>query len=101
MRILLLALDGLWDTGLTVMLNAFGLANKPRPCMSGTPHFDVSVVGVRCAPLRRELRCEPRYGDRLAEWPEESLSDGAGAGRQDLPRLGRDGSRSAIRGEPF
>lgn len=48
MRISLLALDGLWDTGLTVTLDAFGLANNfSRLQMGGSPHFNVSVVGVR------------------------------------------------------
>jgi transcriptional regulator GlxA family with amidase domain len=45
MRISLLALEGVFDTGLSVMLDAFTLANKfsGRP----TPLFDVSIVGVR------------------------------------------------------
>jgi transcriptional regulator GlxA family with amidase domain len=48
MRISLLALDGLWDTGLTVTLDAFGLANNfSRLQMGGNPYFDVSIVGVR------------------------------------------------------
>jgi transcriptional regulator GlxA family with amidase domain len=48
MRISLLALDGLWDTGLAVTLDAFALANNfSRLQMGGSPHFDVSVVGVR------------------------------------------------------
>jgi hypothetical protein len=48
MRISVLALDGLWDTGLTVTLNAFSLANSfSARQMGGTPYFDVSVVGVR------------------------------------------------------
>lgn len=48
MRLALLALEGLFDTGLTVMLDAFTLANKfSARLMGGTPHFDVSVVGVR------------------------------------------------------
>ncbi|HEY1743523.1 MAG TPA: helix-turn-helix domain-containing protein, partial [Granulicella sp.] len=48
MRILVLALEGLWDTGLTVTLDALGLANKFSALqLGGTPHFDVSVVGVR------------------------------------------------------
>ena len=46
MRISVLALEGLWDTELTVTLDAFGLANKFSALqMAGTPHFDVSVVG--------------------------------------------------------
>jgi transcriptional regulator GlxA family with amidase domain len=48
MRISVLALDDLFDTGLTVLLDAFTLANKFSAVqMGGTPHFDVSIVGVR------------------------------------------------------
>ncbi|MDN7179726.1 helix-turn-helix domain-containing protein [Caballeronia sp. SEWSISQ10-4 2] len=48
MRISVLALEGLFDTGLTVMLDAFTLANKfSAGQMGGTPYFDVSIVGVR------------------------------------------------------
>ena len=43
MHLAILALDGLFDTGLTVMLDAFGLANK----LGGTPRFDVTITGVR------------------------------------------------------
>jgi transcriptional regulator GlxA family with amidase domain len=48
MRLAVLALDDLFDTGLTVLLDAFTLANKFSALqMGGTPHFDVSIVGVR------------------------------------------------------
>jgi transcriptional regulator GlxA family with amidase domain len=48
MRISVLALDDLFDTGLTVLLDAFTLANRFSALqMGGTPHFDVSMVGVR------------------------------------------------------
>jgi transcriptional regulator GlxA family with amidase domain len=48
MRILILALDDVFDTGLTVTLDAFTLANKFSPRLAGgAPHFDVSIVGVR------------------------------------------------------
>jgi transcriptional regulator GlxA family with amidase domain len=48
MRISILALEGLFDTGLTVLLDAFTLANKfSAGQMGGTPYFDVSIVGVR------------------------------------------------------
>jgi transcriptional regulator GlxA family with amidase domain len=48
MRISVLALDGLFDTGLTVMLDAFSLANRFSAFQfGGTPRFDVSIVGVR------------------------------------------------------
>ncbi|WP_414441899.1 GlxA family transcriptional regulator [Burkholderia sp. 22PA0106] len=48
MRIAVLALDGLFDTGLSVTLDVFLVANKlSARLMGGTPSFDVSVVGVR------------------------------------------------------
>ncbi|WP_027578389.1 helix-turn-helix domain-containing protein [Bradyrhizobium sp. Ai1a-2] len=48
MRIAVLALEGLFDTGLTVLLDAFGLANKFSAGQTGgAPRFEVSVVGVR------------------------------------------------------
>ena len=48
MRIAVLALEGLFDTGLAVVLDALGLANKfAAQKMGGAPHFDVSIIGVR------------------------------------------------------
>ena len=48
MRILLLALEGFWDTGLTVMLDAFTIANNfAKTQTGGAPRFDVFIVGVR------------------------------------------------------
>lgn len=48
MRLAILALDGLFDTGFTVLLDALTLANRfSARQMGGVPHFDVSVVGVR------------------------------------------------------
>jgi len=48
MRILVLALDELFDTGLTVTLDAFAIANRfSARQMGGTPHFEVSIVGVQ------------------------------------------------------
>src|ERR1700757_2115740 len=48
MRISLLALEGLFDTGLSVTLDAFTIANRiSARQMGGTPFFEVSVVGVR------------------------------------------------------
>lgn len=46
MRITILALEGFFDTGLSVVREAFGVANKIGP-MIGAPKFEVSVVGVR------------------------------------------------------
>ena len=48
MRITILALDGMFDTGLTMTLDAFGIANKLSALATGgTLRFDVSIVGVR------------------------------------------------------
>jgi transcriptional regulator GlxA family with amidase domain len=48
MHIAILALEGLWDTGLTVMLDAFTLADKFAVLqMGGALRFNVSIVGVR------------------------------------------------------
>lgn len=48
MRISILALEGLFDTGLSVILDAFWLANQfAAGNPGGAPRFDVSIVGVR------------------------------------------------------
>jgi transcriptional regulator GlxA family with amidase domain len=48
MRIAVLALAGLFDTGLTVTLDALATANSlSAKLMKGRPNFDVSIVGVR------------------------------------------------------
>jgi transcriptional regulator GlxA family with amidase domain len=48
MRISLLALDGVFDTGLTVTLDAFAIANRfSIRQKGGTSPFEVSIVGVR------------------------------------------------------
>lgn len=48
MRIAVLALEGLFDSGLTVTLDAFATANSlAAKLLEGTPRFDVSIVGVR------------------------------------------------------
>ncbi|QPF90367.1 GlxA family transcriptional regulator [Bradyrhizobium commune] len=48
MRLAILALEGLWDTGLTVILDAFKLADNFSVLqMGGTLRFNVSIVGLR------------------------------------------------------
>lgn len=48
MQISILALEGFWDTGLTVMLDALKLADTfSASQMGGTLRFNVSVIGVR------------------------------------------------------
>jgi hypothetical protein len=50
MRIFVLAMDGVFDTGLATVLDAFETANELAE-MSGqaSPRFDVAIVGVRKA----------------------------------------------------
>jgi len=48
MRIAVLALEGLFDTGLTVTLDAFTTANNlSAALLGGAAHFDLSIVGMR------------------------------------------------------
>jgi transcriptional regulator GlxA family with amidase domain len=47
MRIAILALDGLFDTGLTVTLDALSIANRFAQRMGKPTPFEVSIVGVR------------------------------------------------------
>lgn len=48
MRIHVLAIDGVFDTGLSALLDAFATANELGDMlMAGAPRFDVRVVGVR------------------------------------------------------
>jgi len=52
MRFSILALDGLFDTGLTVLLDALSLANRfSSQQMGGVPRFALSVVGAQEGPL--------------------------------------------------
>ena len=48
MRLFILALEGVFDTGLTAILDAFSIANSLSTAhFGGTPRFDVTTVGVR------------------------------------------------------
>jgi len=48
MKVAILAMEGLFDTGLFVTLDTFWLANTLSAMrMGGAPHFEVNVVGVR------------------------------------------------------
>jgi transcriptional regulator GlxA family with amidase domain len=48
MRLAILALDGVFDTGLTVLLDTFSTANELAAMQGGgQPLFDVQLVGVR------------------------------------------------------
>jgi transcriptional regulator GlxA family with amidase domain len=48
MRLALLALDGCFDTGLSVIREAFGIAKKLSPLAGiDVPKFEITIVGVR------------------------------------------------------
>ena len=47
MRVAILALEGLFDTGINLMLDAFAVANSFAIRQLGTAPIDVTVVGVR------------------------------------------------------
>ena len=92
MRISILALEGMFDTGLTVMLDAFSFANKfSARQMGGTPYFDVSIVGgrkkVRSA-RGLTIPVQPVTADLKPDWV---VVPALGTGTPDelVPALGR------------
>ncbi|WP_321917017.1 GlxA family transcriptional regulator [Burkholderia cepacia] len=72
MRLSILALEGLFDTGLTVLLDTFAMANELAAAQGfAAPPFDVGVIGVR----RRvrtahglSMLAEPASSARHADW---------------------------------
>jgi transcriptional regulator GlxA family with amidase domain len=71
MRIQILALDGVFDTGLTAPLDAFTLANKfSAKLMGGSPRFDVSIVGVR-----KKVRSGQGFPIPVQSVPQDSKPD--------------------------
>lgn len=87
MRLAILALDGLFDTGLTVLLDAFSLANN----FAGTKPFTVSIVGVR-----RKVRSGQGFAIPVQAITPELKPDwvvvpalGTGTPERLIPALGR------------
>jgi transcriptional regulator GlxA family with amidase domain len=72
MRLTLLALDGVFDTGLSVLLDTFSTANELSSAQgSARPLFDIQVVGVR--PQIRtahglSMTVEPPSAVRHSDW---------------------------------
>ncbi|SAL11004.1 AraC family transcriptional regulator [Caballeronia peredens] len=99
MRIAVLALDGLFDTGLAVTLDAFSAANRlSARMMGGTPRFDVSTLGVR-----RRVRSGQGFAIPVQAITPESKPDwvivpalGATTPDQLVPALARADVRKAI-----
>src|SRR5580698_3047898 len=92
MRISILALEGLFDTGLTVLLDAFSLANKFSALqMGGAVKFDVSVVGVRKRVRSGQGLSIPVKAITPALKPEWVIVPALGTGRPEqlIPALAR------------
>jgi transcriptional regulator GlxA family with amidase domain len=72
MRIAMLALQGLFDTGLTVVLDAFATANSlSQKLMEGTPRFEVATIGVRkrvISGLGMTIPVQPAMPNLHADW---------------------------------
>jgi transcriptional regulator GlxA family with amidase domain len=98
MKILVLALDDVFDTGLTVTLDTFSLANKFSARLTGgAPHFDVTPVGVR-----RKIRTGLGFSIPLKSAATEPRPDwvivpalATGTPEQLIPALGRADMRQA------
>ncbi|WP_342362534.1 GlxA family transcriptional regulator [Terrarubrum flagellatum] len=92
MRISVLALEGLFDTGLAVALDALALANKfSSQQIGGAPNFDVSIVGVRTKVRSAQglvIPVRPVTPDLKPDWViVPALA--AGTPEQLVPALGR------------
>jgi hypothetical protein len=82
MNVHVLALDGVFDTGLATVLDAFETANELAD-MSGlaSPHFDVAIVGVRKAAKTSQgahcsgCGCLPADCSRLGGRPRDRVQD--------------------------
>lgn len=72
MKFAVLALEGVFDTGLTVLLDAFTTANELAALqMGGEPRFEVSVVGLRdkvTTGLGMQVTVEPVTSDLKPDW---------------------------------
>ena len=93
MKIAVLALEGLFDTGLTTVLDALATANTLAQWMGiSTPGFDVTVMGVR-PQVRTALGLQVPVRDAaIAPTPEWVFVPALGniVAEQLLPALGRD-----------
>ncbi|MCA8099951.1 GlxA family transcriptional regulator [Burkholderia contaminans] len=72
MRLSILALEGLFDTGLTVLLDTFAMANELAAAQGfAAPPFDVGVVGVRKRVRTAHglsMQVEPASSVRHVDW---------------------------------
>jgi transcriptional regulator GlxA family with amidase domain len=71
MKLQVLALDGVFDTGLAAMLDVFTTANELAAMLSlDVPPFDVALVG-----LRRRVRTAQGFGVPLSGKPDPAAAD--------------------------
>jgi transcriptional regulator GlxA family with amidase domain len=99
MRISLLALEGLFDTGIAVALDTLGAANGlASRAQSGAPRFDVSVVGVRKRVRSRHGFIIPVQSVHDVPKPDWVIVPALGTTTPDtlLPALERNDVRDAI-----
>jgi transcriptional regulator GlxA family with amidase domain len=98
MRFSILALDGLFDTGLVVTLDAFKLANKFAAMQKwGTARFDVSLVGVRKKVRSSQGFSIPVKAITSAQKPDWVIVPALSAGTPDqlVPALARQDVKDA------
>ena len=71
MQIFVLALEEVFDTGLTVLLDALSMANRFAAAQGGKSPFDISVVGVKKrvrTALGMVIPIEPIPSGRAPDW---------------------------------
>jgi transcriptional regulator GlxA family with amidase domain len=71
MQIFVLALEEVFDTGLTVLLDALSMANRFSAAQGGKSPFDISVVGVKKrvrTALGMVIPVEPIPSGRAPDW---------------------------------
>ena len=88
MRIYVLALNEIFDTGLTTLLDTFGTANDLAES-AGTPsaRFDVTVVGVRSRVYTSHGLSVPVWSAARLARPDVALVPALGAKRPDTLRI--------------
>lgn len=80
MKIQILATDNMFDTGLSTLLDTFGIANELAPTVGlVVPQFDVSMVGVRRRIRTTHGLMVPVVPVNSARRPDVVLSPGLGA----------------------
>jgi transcriptional regulator GlxA family with amidase domain len=98
MRISILALEGVFDTGLTVVRDAFRIANDMSVRLGKKPPFDVSLMGVRKRVKSGGGLTIPVRAATPASRPDWVIVPALGTATPDqlIPALGRPDVRDAM-----